>query len=795
MKQVAKIACAAALVAGSFAAAMAGVEPSPFINFQGVLRDSGDDPLDGNFDMTFRFFDAATGGNEILVDRHFATGTGPVRVTGGLFSAVLGGGAVADGSGPGAYTNLAQVSRDHAAVYLEVQIGAETLGPRTRIHAAAYALNSSHLGGKAPAEYLDTSSTAQTKMGQLTLDTSEPPGGTGLTVYGDAVAGYFENTDGVGSVALAKNTVDGVIGLDVRAYLGARIEGLIEYGVEGFGPTAGGHFEDSNASGRAYVGNDDLGISASGNDAGAYLWDSNGSGYAYVGYGDRGVHALGNTAGGYFGDRNGSGSAWCGYGDLGISATGNTAGGYFGDADGDAYAYAGHGVYGVDAAGSLMGASFQDTNNSGYAYCGHGDYGLRGYGNTTGGYFADADSSGYAYVGYGDRGIWGKGTFAGGTFSHPDNTTFWADVSTATYKIRGTGTVSFVQNHPYERDKVIVYAAPEGDEVAVYTRGSARLENGVARVALGPTFALVANPDLGLTAHLTPRGTAVPLAVESVTTGELTVRGPAGADVAFDYIVYGLRVGFEDLAVVQPKTREALLPDAAAIEASYGGRPDLGTFSAAARFRSMQGGEPRDGTRADALRRAIDGDRASAIAASAGVAERDMSPRPSALAPPVTGGPAAGEPASGRSAAPPAPGGAPAPVAVLAPVREPAPEPVVPAVLLPVSESVDAGDVLVADALVPGALRRGTVASDPHVVGVATGPVADGQAPVATYGVAACRVDASFGPVAAGDLLAVSPTPGHAMRAMGVDAGTILGKALEPLEAGAGTIKVLVMPR
>ncbi|MCU0230020.1 MAG: hypothetical protein MUC67_01455 [Acidobacteria bacterium] len=786
MKQFAKIGLAAVLVAGFFTGAMAGIEPSPFINFQGVLRDAGDNPLDGNFDMTFRFFNAAAAGSEILVDRHMTGGTGAVRVTAGLFSAVLGGGAVADGSGPGIYTDLAQVSRDYATVYLEVQVGAETLSPRTRIHAAAYALNTGYLGGKAPTEYLDTSSTAQTKVGQLTLDTSEPPGGTGLTVYGDAVAGYFENTDGVGSVSLAKNTVDGVIGLDVRAYLGARIEGLIEYGVEGFGPTAGGHFEDSNASGRAYVGNDDLGISASGNDAGAYLWDRNGSAYAYIGYAERGVYALGNTAGGYFGDRDSTGSAWCGYGDLGISASGNSAGGYFSDPDSDSWAWAAYGIYGVAAAGSLMGGSFQDTNSSGLAYCGHGDYGLRGYGDTTGGYFSDTDQSGYAYVGYGDRGIWAKGTFAGGTFSHPDNVTFWADVSTATYKIHGTGAVSFEQNHPYERDKVIVYAAPEGDEVAVYTRGSAQLENGFARVALGATFSLVANPDLGLTAHLTPRGAAVPLAVESVTTSELTVRGPAGADVAFDYIVYGLRIGFEDLAVVQPKTREALLPEAAAIEASYGGRPDLRTYSAAARFRAMPGAIVRDDARGDELRRAIDGDRAAAIIAAAGMAERDTSPRPSALAEPATS-----EPAAERAAVSQGNGSLPAP----APVQALAQEPPVPAVLLPVSEFVDAGDVLVVDELVPGSLRRGTIASDPRVVGVAAGPAADGQAPVATYGIVPCRVDAAFGPVAAGDLLAVAPNPGHAMRAAGTGAGTILGKALEPLEAGARTIRVLVMPR
>ena len=585
MNQVAKIALAAALVAGFFTGAMAGVGPSPFINFQGVLRDSGDNPLDGNFDMTFRFFNATAGGSEILVDRHVTGAAGPVRVTAGLFSAVLGGGAVADGSGPGVYTDLAQVARDYATVYLEVQVGAETLSPRTRIHAAAYALNSSHLGGKAPTEYLDTSDTAQTKFGQLIIDRTADIASTGFIARADSYPGVFVNTDAGGTVNLAKTiSPDGAVGVESSGtYRGATLVGTGDYGVQASGPTAGGYFEDSNSSG----------------------------------------------------------SARCGYGDLGISASGNSAGGYFSDADGDAWAWAAYGNYGVAAAGPLMGGSFQDTNSSGYAYCGHGDFGLRGYGDSTGGYFSDTDQSGYAYVGYGDRGIWAKGNFAGGTFSHPDNTTFWADVSTATYKIHGTGAVSFEQNHPYERDKVIVYAAPEGDEVAVYTRGSARLENGLARVALGPTFALVTNPDFGLTAHLTPRGAVVPLAVESVTTSELAVRGPAGADVAFDYIVYGLRVGFEDLAVVQPKTREALLPDAAAIEASYGGRPELRTYSAAARFRAMPGVVVRNDARGDELRRAIDGDRASAIGAGAGVAERDASPRSEIPAEPATGAPAA----------------------------------------------------------------------------------------------------------------------------------------------------------
>ena len=65
----------------------------------------------------------------------------------------------------------------------------------------------------------------------------------------------------------------------------------------------------------------------------------------------------------------------------------------------------------------------------------------------------------------------------------------------------------------------------------------------------------------------------------------------------------------------------------------------------------------------------------------------------------------------------------------------------------------------------------------------------------ALYGLAEVRVDAGYGAILAGDLLTTSPTPGHAMIAVAPLPGTVVGKALEPLEAGTGRISVLVMPR
>ncbi len=68
----------------------------------------------------------------------------------------------------------------------------------------------------------------------------------------------------------------------------------------------------------------------------------------------------------------------------------------------------------------------------------------------------------------------------------------------------------------------------------------------------------------------------------------------------------------------------------------------------------------------------------------------------------------------------------------------------------------------------------------------------DDEAPLALLGQVPCKVSTENGPINIGDLLVTSSTPGHAMRADDMKPGTILGKALEPLAYGTGTIRVLV---
>jgi hypothetical protein len=121
-----------------------------------------------------------------------------------------------------------------------------------------------------------------------------------------------------------------------------------------------------------------------------------------------------------------------------------------------------------------------------------------------------------------------------------------------------------------------------------------------------------------------------------------------------------------------------------------------------------------------------------------------------------------------------------------------------------VSEAVEVGDVLVVDEIHPGSLRRANRPDDPTVVGV----VADDRAlvfgrglnrgdgkPVATVGTVLVKVDARYSPIAVGDLLSTSATPGFAMRSATGASGTIMGKALDPLSNGTGVIRMLVMLR
>ncbi len=674
-------------------------------------------------------------------------------------------------------------------------------------------------------------------------------GSRGIEAYGTEMGGYFKDIDGTGYayVGIGDNGIQAYGDTLGGAFADANASGFVyagwgDEGILASGNLRGGHFSDADSSGYAYVGYGDRGIEAYGTEMGGYFTDSDNLGYAYVGYGDRGIHAYGNAAGGYFKDSDSSGYAWAGFGDRGIEAYGTEMGGYFKDSDNSGYAFVGTGEIGIEAYGDSAGGHFEDLDGRGYASVGYGDRGIEAFGIYTGGYFEDLDDSAYAYVANGNVGIAAYGAAEGGYFTDTTSSTY-AHVGFDTSKIFGSGSVSFVQNHPYDPASVIVYAAPEGDEVATYTRGTAKLVEGEATVPLGETFKWVTNPDLGLTAFLTPVSEWCDLYVVEQATDSIVVRSRDGSDCGFNYMVYGLRIGFEESSIVQEKEMESYIPSMADHRKLYERRPDLKSYNSLERFKGMHHAvSPKaklDLSRAQALRDAIiefdpavhelprppgfeEMTREDATAENEGhgegvqdgervrVARADQDRR---LAP-------------GHSAL-----SATIPVDdegnVYATSFRPSSQDL--ASLVDVSEEVKPGDVLVIDRDNPGMMRKAFEAHDTGVIGVVAldagvvvgtrpsdagisrmhdseieGPAPDdnevGTAPshraaVGLAGVVTCNVDAAYGAIWPGDLLVTSPTPGHAMRADAPLPGTTLGKALEALEEGTGTIKVLVMLR
>jgi hypothetical protein len=91
----------------------------------------------------------------------------------------------------------------------------------------------------------------------------------------------------------------------------------------------------------------------------------------------------------------------------------------------------------------------------------------------------------------------------------------------------------------------------------------------------------------------------------------------------------------------------------------------------------------------------------------------------------------------------------------------------------------------------------GVVSAKP---GLALGESAPSKELIATTGRVRVRADASQSPIRIGDLLVTSGRPGMAMRSEPIEVGgakihrpgTLIGKALEPLQSGQGEILVLL---
>ena len=126
---------------------------------------------------------------------------------------------------------------------------------------------------------------------------------------------------------------------------------------------------------------------------------------------------------------------------------------------------------------------------------------------------------------------------------------------------------------------------------------------------------------------------------------------------------------------------------------------------------------------------------------------------------------------------------------------------------VPAAQAMEPGTVVVLNPRRSNEVMPSTEAYDTTVAGVVSaqpgvilGEAAPSKARIATTGRVRIRVDASQRPIRIGDLLVTSGRPGVAMRSEPIEfagvkihrPGTLIGKALEPLDRGEGEILVLL---
>ncbi|REL29172.1 hypothetical protein DYD21_15065 [Rhodohalobacter sp. SW132] len=123
-----------------------------------------------------------------------------------------------------------------------------------------------------------------------------------------------------------------------------------------------------------------------------------------------------------------------------------------------------------------------------------------------------------------------------------------------------TGAKNFIHPHPHDPSKQIRYTSLEAGESGVYWRGSAATQNGRAVIELPEHFTLVTHEE-NLTATITPVGSWAPLYVEEVSNTTLVVALEyrfGDLDTEFDFVVYGVRDGFEDYQVLEERSMELM---------------------------------------------------------------------------------------------------------------------------------------------------------------------------------------------------------------------------------------------
>ena len=282
----------------------------------------------------------------------------------------------------------------------------------------------------------------------------------------------------------------------------------------------------------------------SGNGYGVWGTSANGIGVYGQGTSHSGVRGDGVTGDGVFGQTGDASHA-------GVSGR-NTGTGYgvYGQSDGDAGHFKGTGIgSGVYAESKSAYAVLGDSKGGFAGIAGFGESGASGvYGQTsvfgTAGVFGAGSNGAYGLDGQSDTG-WAVFAKSGGDAGH-----FVGHV-TITNGLSVSGTKNFVEPHPTDPTKEIRFTSLEGPESGTYFRGTAHIVGGFARIMVPEAFRLVTGEE-GLTVLLTPVGSPAALTVAKESLDEIVIQG--SSDVAFHYMVNGVRRGFENAPVIVENT-------------------------------------------------------------------------------------------------------------------------------------------------------------------------------------------------------------------------------------------------
>jgi hypothetical protein len=111
-----------------------------------------------------------------------------------------------------------------------------------------------------------------------------------------------------------------------------------------------------------------------------------------------------------------------------------------------------------------------------------------------------------------------------------------------------TGSKHFVEPHPSDATKVIVYSSIEGRTVDTYFRGSGQFVEHQAVIEVPEDFRIVTAEE-GLTVQLTSVGGFAQMYVESQDLSRIVVK--SSKDVQFNYLIQGLRRTYRDVQPVR----------------------------------------------------------------------------------------------------------------------------------------------------------------------------------------------------------------------------------------------------